>query len=80
MSNHTTIQAIECQFMQHTDELCKQARHKLDAQHAGVLTDASDALTGLSNQQDIHTLVKTKMIEDVSEEPEVQQNLRILFN
>ena len=80
MSNHATIRAIECQFMQHTDELHEQAHHKLDAQHAGVLADVSDAVTGVTNQQDIHSLVTTKTIKDVSEDPKAQQKLQIPFN
>ena len=68
----TSICAIECQFMQHTDELCKQAHHKLNAQHAGALTDASDVMTGLSGQQDIHLLIKTKMIESMSDKPKAK--------
>ena len=80
MSNYTTIRAIEYQFMQHTDELYKQAHHKLNAQYAGVLTDISDVVTGVNNQQDVHLLITTKIIEDMSEDPEAQQKLRILFN
>lgn len=79
-SDYTSIRAIEYQFIQHTDEQYRQAHHKLNAQYAGVLTDISDVLTGLSDQQDIHSLIKTKIIESMSEEPEAQQKLRILFN
>ena len=79
-SEHKTICAIECQFIQRTDEQCKQAHHKLIAQHTGVLTDVSDAMTGLSGQQDIHSLIKTKTIKSMSDKPKAQQKLRILFN
>ena len=57
MSNYATIRAIEYQFMQHTDELHKQAHHKLNAQYAGVLTDASDVVNGVTNPQDVHSIV-----------------------
>ena len=75
-----SICAIKHKFMQNTNELCRQAHHKLNAQCVGALTDVSDAPNGLSGQQDIHLLIKTKMIESMSDKPKAQQNLRILFN
>ena len=54
------IRAIAHKFMQHTDNSHGQAHHKLNAQHAGVLTDICDVLTALSAQDDIHSLVKMK--------------------
>ena len=76
-SDYTSICAIECQFIQHTDEQCGQVHDKLNAQCAGTLTDASDVTTGLSGQQDIHLLIKTKTIKSMSDKPEAQQKLQI---
>ena len=75
-----SICAIEHQFIQHTDEQCEQVHHKLNAQHAGALADVSDVMTGLSGQQDIHSLIKTKTIKSVSDKPKAQQKLQILFD
>ena len=75
-----SICAIECQFVQHADEQCEQAHHKLNAQCAGALTDVSDVTAGLSGQQDIHSLIKTKTIESMSDKPKAQQKLQILFD
>ena len=79
-SDCKSIRAIECQFIQHTDEQHKQAHHKLNAQHAGTFADVSDVTAGLSGQQDIHSLIKTKMIESMSDKPKAQQKLQILFD
>ena len=70
-----SIRAIAHEFMRHTDNSRGQAHHELNAQHAGILTDASDATTALSTQQDIHSLVKTKAMESMSDEIAVQQKL-----
>ena len=80
MSDCKSIRAIEHQFIQHTDEQHEQAHHKLNAQHAGAPTDVSDVTTGLSGQQDIHSLIKTKTIKSMSDKPKAQQKLQILFN
>ena len=71
----TGIQAIACEFMQHTDNLHGQTHHELNAQCAGVPIDVLDVLTALSTQQDIHSLIKTKAMESVSDEIVVQQKL-----
>ena len=77
MGDHAGIFAITHKFMQHTDNSCKQAHHKLNAQCASVPTNVS---TALSTQQDIHSLVKTKVTENMSDEIAVQQKLCVLFN
>ena len=75
MEDCASIRAIACEFMQHTDNSHRQACHKLNAQHAGILIDVSDVLTALSTQQDIHSLIKTKATESMSDKIVVQQKL-----
>ena len=75
MTDHAGIRAIACKFMQHTDNLCGQAHHELNAQCAGIPTDVLDVTTALSAQQDIHSLIKTKVTESMSDEIAVQQKL-----
>ena len=75
-----SICAIACEFMQHTDNSHRQAHHKLNAQCAGVLTDIADVLTALSAQDDNHSLVKTKVMESVSDKIAAQQKLCIPLN
>ena len=75
MEDHASICAIACEFMQHTDNLHRQAHHELNAKHAGILADMSDVMTALSAQQDIHSLTKTKVTESMCDEIAVQQKL-----
>ena len=75
MEDCASIRAIACEFMQHTDNSHGQAHHKLNAQHACIPTDVSDAPTAASTQQDIHSLIKTKATESMSDEIAVQQKL-----
>ena len=76
----TAICTIACEFMQHTDNSCRQAHHKLNAQCAGILTDMSDIPTALPTQQCIHSIIKTKVTESVSEKIAAQQKLWVPFN
>ena len=53
----------------------RQAHHELNARCTGILTDMLDVPTALSTQQDIHSLIKTKATESMSDEIAVQQKL-----
>ena len=63
MTDYASIRAIECQFIQHTDEQHRQAHHKLNAQYAGALTDVSDATTALSGQEDVPRSSKPRQLK-----------------
>ena len=57
---------IACEFQQRTNQSHCQTHHKLNAQHAGTITNINDILC--AKDKDIPELITTKVIKCMSEQ------------
>ena len=75
--NCSRICPIACKFQQNRDQSCRQVHNKLDARHAGIITDIEDILS--AKDKDTPALITTKAIERMSDQQAAQLKSSDIF-